>query len=213
MNAGVGATSQGAGRSPIGHVRRWNRTGATGRTFPTRPGRSVPRAWRTRRGFSYLETMVAAFILGLVVVAALQATGYVAQAQLVIEQRIRAGMLADELMAEIATKRYEDPTSPGGFGPETDEQTGDRSAFDDVDDYDGWSAEPPVAADGTVLSEFSGFRRQVKVEQVDDADPTLLVPLGASGTKRVTVTVTRGDRIQVSRQCLFTLNAMEADAP
>lgn len=162
-----------------------------------------------RAAFSYLETMAAAFILGLIVVAALRASAYTAAAQLVAERYLQASMLADELMAEIATKDYQDPEAPGSFGPEPGEVTGNRSAFDDVDDYDGWSAEPPTTPDGGSLGDFPGFRREVRVEQVSDTDPTTIVAVGASGTKRVTVTVTWGSRVTVTRQCLFTLNATQ----
>ena len=53
-------------------------------------------------------------------------------------------MLAQQLMAEIQQQPYKDQTVLGLlFGPELGESTADRSAFDDVDDYDGFVEQPP----------------------------------------------------------------------
>jgi len=97
-------------------------------------------------------------------------------------------MYADSLMEEIASKSFEDPDeSTGSFGREE----GQRSLYDDVDDFDGLSNSPPTRLEGTLLDDYGGFRRRVEVVNVTAAEPDLVVPVidGTTGVKRITVTV------------------------
>ncbi|MEZ6318282.1 MAG: LamG domain-containing protein [Phycisphaerales bacterium] len=77
------------------------------------------------------------------------------------------------------------------LGPESGEAKGDRSLFDDVDDYNGWSVSPPQARDGSKLSEFAAYTRSVKVELTKASDVTAATSK-EEGARRVTVTVSRG---------------------
>lgn len=96
---------------------------------------------------------------------------------------------ANDLLDEIASKPFEDPDlPPGSFG--TEEAL--RSAYDDVDDYDGLSNSPPRDFDGTPLTTYAGFTRSAEVDLVASAAPDVVaVPLGGATTilKRVQVTV------------------------
>jgi hypothetical protein len=76
------------------------------------------------------------------------------------------------------------------IGPEIDEGTSTRLDFDDVDDYDGWTASPPQEKDGTELTEYAGWTRNVTVEFVDAFAPGGSATVSDTGAKRITVTVT-----------------------
>ena len=71
--------------------------------------------------------------------------------------------------------------------------------FDDIDDFDGWSGAPPEFQDGTILNgedgrpDYSNFRRQVMVDNVDENDYSNQLNDGESASKRVTVTVALKD--------------------
>jgi len=114
----------------------------------------------------------------------------------------RAAMAyADNLMEEIVSKAFEDPDLPGAsFGTEE----GLRSAYDDVDDYDGLSNSPPRHFDGTLLDEYAGFTRSAAVENVTaaDPDPTTAEPDGSTDFKRIRVQVAwtgaRGGEVTLS---------------
>jgi hypothetical protein len=99
----------------------------------------------------------------------------------------RGRLLAESLMAEIARRQYEDPDGTVAFGIEAGEGTGNRADFDDIDDYSGWSASPPTAQDGTVLTDTSGWSRNVAVAWVDPENPAM-VKTSETGAKRITVT-------------------------
>lgn len=116
--------------------------------------------------------------------------------------------LAEQLMDEIESARFPAATNVATSGVA-------RSGFDDIDDYDGWSASPPVTKGGTALGtdgqDFSGYnfrlyqmrpdprvlaayRRSVIVERVEStgisSNPWSVVTTHTD-YRRVTVTVSR----------------------
>ena len=127
-------------------------------------GRSRPGRCR-RRGFTLVEAAVSVLIVGLMLTAALYALGGVGKARAVGLGQGRGMLLAQDLLNEVLRAAYTDPQSPGGWGPEAEENTATRADFDDVDDYLGWSASPPQAKDGTALAGYDGWQRSVAVSQ------------------------------------------------
>jgi PKD repeat protein len=104
-------------------------------------------------------------------------------------------MLAQQLMAEIQMQAYADPDyGEDDFGLAAGKVTGNRSLWDDVDDYDGWSASPPQYKDGTALSGLVGWERSVTVDWVGPLDLSQVVGSN-QGAKRIIVTVTRDDAV------------------
>lgn len=76
------------------------------------------------------------------------------------------------------------------IGTETGEGTSTRADFDDVDDYDGWTASPPVERDGTAVAGYDGWTRNVTVEYINPLAPGGAAVNSDAGAKRITVTVT-----------------------
>ena len=142
-----------------------------------------------RRGLSLVEAVVAMVIVGLTLVAALNTTGASRLAQRQMGDRARGKLLAQGLMPDILRQDYADPDGHAVFGSEADESSASRADFDDVDDYNGWSASPPQYKDGTKLPELTGWKRSVAVTYVspDNLDTTVGLDLGV---KRITVEVT-----------------------
>jgi prepilin-type N-terminal cleavage/methylation domain-containing protein len=147
------------------------------------------------RGFSLVEVIVCIGIVGIMMVAALNTVAMAKQSQRIMGDRARGQLLAVDLMSEILTLPYEDPEDTDvSFGPGADESTtSDRSLFDDVDDYNGWSATPPQRKDGTTLTDLTGWQRSVSVSWINPNTLTQTKML-ETGAKRVTVTVQRGPR-------------------
>ena len=105
--------------------------------------------------------------------------------------------LAQEMIEEIKSKRFEDDTDPV-FGRESNDDidssgTVERDEFDDVDDYDGWSATPPEDVSGNPLTDFSNFTRSVEVKNVDEEDYEDEEDEGTTNSKKITVTVLKGE--------------------
>jgi len=144
------------------------------------------------RGFSLLEAVIAMVLVGLVLVAALHVLGGTTQSTCLTARSGTGLLLAEGLMAEILPCDYADPDQTPVFGPESGE-SGDRSAFDDVDDYDGWTGAPPAHAGGSAVPGFSGWSRTVTVEYADP-DDLLATVATDEGIKRITVVASHGGK-------------------
>jgi MSHA pilin protein MshD len=144
--------------------------------------------FRTGRGLTLVEAVLSSVVMAVMVVAALTAVGAVRLGEYKIAERGRAMHLAQDLMAEILQQSYLEPLDTPLFGREAGEANTSRADYDDVDDYDGWSASPPQRQDGTVMAGLSGWSRRVTVAWADPADLTQAA-VSDAGVKRITVTV------------------------
>lgn len=143
-----------------------------------------------RRGLTIIEVVISTMIVGLMLVSAMNCVGQVIRGRLQTADVARAKALAQQLMTEVLRDAYKDAVAPV-FGPETGEITGNRSAFDDVDDYNDWTASPPKDRAGTSIPNLSGWQRSVTVEFVVPTAPATVSGTD-QGVKRITVTVSRG---------------------
>jgi len=123
--------------------------------------------WRAR-AFTMAEAAVCLVIVGVMWVAALRTAAFARTTEFRAAQRERGLLLAQELLAEILLQPYADPQSGTTvYGLETGEAgTGTRALFDDLDDYINWQESPPQAKDGTVMTELTGWKRQVRVQRL-----------------------------------------------
>lgn len=157
--------------------------------------RSGRRQRRARRGagFSLVEATVSIVIVGVMMVAALQAAAAARTHAQRGADRGRAALLALDLMAEILQQAYEDPAlGRGTFGRSAEESApGNRSLFDDVDDYHAWTESPPQDRQGNVIGDAADWGRSVTVWWVSPDDLNTRV-LSDTRLKRIEVTVSRG---------------------
>jgi type II secretory pathway pseudopilin PulG len=105
-----------------------------------------------RRGFTLVEAMTAVTLVVIACSAMLLSVSQAMQASEAGRGANRGNMLAQELMTEISACRWADPTTPSHWGVEADEVGATRAAFDDLDDYDGWSG-PPQTRDGVTFDD------------------------------------------------------------
>ena len=157
-----------------------------------------------RSAFTIVESLISVVLVGGVVVAALNTVGASATGRKASGDRITAILMAQDLMAEILTKPYEDPDGSPVFGVEPGELTINRAAFDDVDDYSGWSSTPKYR-DGTDWPDRTTWLRVVKVGFVAVSDMATEI-FTDSGVKRITVVVENDGKT------LATLTAIRARA-
>jgi MSHA pilin protein MshD len=135
-----------------------------------------------RRAFSLLEVVISVFLVGTVMVVALEALVAATAGRAHNGNQAQATLLAQALIEEILDQPYVEPDDGALFGPESGEAVvgGTRADFDDVDDYHGWSGSPPQTKDGTDLSLTGNWRREVSVEWVtaDDIEVNSTTDLG-----------------------------------
>jgi|GEM_PF-279491 len=146
----------------------------------------------TQHAFTLVESITSMVIVAIMLVAALNMVGSAARARTTHATQEQGPALASHLMTEILQTYYREPRTTEGWGLETDEVTGTRSAFDDVDDYDGWTESPPALKNGTPLTAYAGWKRTVQVQYVYLKQPNLNIDYDM-GLKRVTVTVTSSE--------------------
>lgn len=143
-----------------------------------------------RRGTTLIECTTASLIVGVLLVAALNAAGSSLRMTQGIDDRSRAQRLAGDLMNEIHLKVYAEPDGSVSLGSDAGENVGNRLLFDDVDDYLNWNASPPTDAGGNVLPNLTGWTQSVGV---DWANATTLGSTTSpnTGLKRITVTISK----------------------
>lgn len=146
---------------------------------------------RRARGFTLAEAAISTVIIAFVMVGALtsiQKTGLFRR--ITADQQV-GFLMAQQLMVEIQCYPYADPTDPWSaiIGPEADEIAGGtRSKYDDIDDYNGWTEQPPKLPDGTAIANRTSWYRTVTVQFVKQ-DNLDVVVAADYGIKRITVEV------------------------
>ena len=158
---------------------------------------------RPRAGLSLIEVVASTMIVGVMAVAALNSLGAATRSSHSIGNRAVAIGLADELMSEILQAEYSEPSGAASLGPDSGEVGGPRSAFNDVDDYDGWNRSPPHYRDGTPMPDRDDWRHRVEVNYVLPADSTQTA-LSDQGAKRICVFIEYRDEILVEQIAVRT---------
>jgi type II secretory pathway pseudopilin PulG len=140
------------------------------------------------RALTLIEVVASSMIVSLMAVAALNALGAATKSANSIGNRAIAAGLADELMSEILMQPYSDPDGSATFGRESGESASPRSAFDDIDDYNGWNVSPPQYRDGTVIPDRTNWRQRVTITRVIPATPSQTTNTD-QGAKQIHVTI------------------------
>lgn len=151
----------------------------------------------SRRGTSIIEMIIVVALLSITVLSLLKLFGDVSLLSMRPEYRLTASMLAQELMEEVKSRRFDEKEAKSSDGnwstalqTDSGESTSSRSSLDDVDDYNGFSE--------SLAAPYTGYTRSVSVSYVNAN--ALNTPLTIPGTvpdnwtpeyKRVQVTVTK----------------------
>lgn len=160
---------------------------------------------RRQHGLTLAEAVVCLSIVSITIVAALSTVSAAKVTRIRFADRQLAQELARGLLAEIMNQTYEEAATTPAFGPEPGEADGSRRNFDDVDDYDGWTATPPENSDGTAKSGLSDWTELVTVERIGIADLST-DQATETGIKRITV------EIELRGVTLARLVALRTDA-
>jgi hypothetical protein len=166
------------------------------------PDLSPPRATARSRGVSIVEAIISIVIIGTMIVTSVNLVGAARVSDLGMSRLGRADRLAEDLMAEVLAKPYEDTDGAAVFGVETGDGVGKtvsiagqstttgRERFDDVDDYHGYDDDPASYTNGSEMISYGSWSRHVSVEWVDP-DRLNSVSQVETGAKRVTIEVKR----------------------
>ena len=164
---------------------------------------------RRRAGFSLVEAMVSAGIVGVMLVASVNLLGSAARTRVADSNRRTGIMLAQQLISEVISQPYKEDSLLGAvlFGPEAGEAG--RADFDDVDDYNNYKDKPPKDHNGVTINGFEGWQRKVKVKWVSASN--LSESLTDSGLVMIQVTVTDPRGVDTSVYALRAERAIPAE--
>lgn len=158
---------------------------------------------RRQRGFSMVEAVVAVGLAGTgVIVMMTAASGAIARRE-DAQARTVATMLVGEVLEEIRSQEYQDPTvTTTTLGPEAGETLVSRADADDADDLNGWEETGLRARTGAAVSTFTAWKRSILVEWVLTSDYSTAAA-AETGAKRATVTVSRGGKVLATGSTLM----------
>ncbi|TWU07537.1 ubiquitin family protein [Stieleria varia] len=109
---------------------------------------------RDRQGLTMLEIVISLILVSSLLLVSLQASGRLLRIQSIGSTAVQSRELGGMWLDEISAMSFQDLESSGTFGLETGETAGVRSAYDDVDDYHGYSTTSPTHRDGTAMVGF-----------------------------------------------------------
>jgi prepilin-type N-terminal cleavage/methylation domain-containing protein len=161
--------------------------------LPNQPHRYAPR--RVRRGFTLIEASITTVIIGVGCLGMLTLLGAGTNANNESTELTTAMNLAGNVREAITGMRYASKTFPTHWGPETGEA--DVAAYDDMDDFNGWTSSPgnPIDARRQRLSsEYSTWVQQVTVDCVKSTNFAIVlghpnVTPDLRPTQRITVKI------------------------
>lgn len=150
---------------------------------------------RCKRGFTFLEIVLAVALLAVALPPLLHLFAETAVTGAKVDSLPRASALASELMEEIKSRKFDELASKNGngnwstsLGIDAGENAANKSTFDDVDDFNGWSQ--------NFGPNFSNYTATVSVSYVSSNDlntpMTIPGPVPNNWTpsyKRIVVTV------------------------
>lgn len=142
-----------------------------------------------RRALTYFEVVVSLAILATASAASLQALGSFALGSRLWRERATAQELASQLQEEIETLPWADPAGGATIGIEVGEASGNRTTFDDIDDFDGWTEPSIQDRAGASLPGYGGYSRSVTVAYANDISSATTPALPTNTFKKITVTV------------------------
>jgi len=130
--------------------------------------------FRKRPGFTLIEAALTTAIVGFGVMATMSLFAACARQNATATRMSAAMMLANNVQEATANLAFSDPImGKSTFGPEGGETL---SSFDDVDDFDGQSLNPPIDGLRGNISEMSQYTQVVSVDPVDPNQLTLTLP-------------------------------------
>jgi type II secretory pathway pseudopilin PulG len=126
------------------------------------------------RGFTLIEAALTTIIVGVGVVASMALFGACSTQNINATQMTTAMLLASNIQEAMANVAFCDPImGKTTFGPEGGESL---ATYDDVDDFDGLSINPPIDALRSGIPQMSQFSQVVSVVPVSPNNLTSVLP-------------------------------------
>lgn len=138
-----------------------------------------------------LEVVVSLFLVATILLVSLTASANVMRNRASAVTSVQGQILAGYFLDEISSLEFRDLSDDALFGPEPDESDSDRTSFDDVDDYHGFSQVTPTFRDGQSILGYDNWSVRVRINPLGISESTLrFVPDLSSQIRLIGVSVT-----------------------
>jgi len=165
---------------------------------------------RRSAGYMLIEASAAYVLVVFAIVTLIPVLRLAIKANHRSEETFRASELAFELLEEVQLRRWDSKTPsrlrpgygvypPSALGADSGETATDKTTFDDIDDFNGYSESPPKDPVGNSISGFGTYTRSVSVAYVDSS---FNVSASTTNLKLVTACATKPAVTQVCLQWL-----------
>ena len=149
-----------------------------------------------KKGFTLIEVIMVIVILGIMLPGIMMYFIQGVKDSVDSQRRTTAIFLAEGLMEEIRSKRWDEvaaginATCSNASVIGTDAEA--RIGYDDIDDFNGLNNTPPRDSQDAAMANYAGFQQQVTVMYVDPPPASLDAPAAVPPTcyKRILVTIT-----------------------
>lgn len=165
----------------------------------------------SRRGLTLLEVIVSLILVSTIVLASITASANLMRNKSQSMESVDGQELAFQVLDEVTSQEFQDLDSDRVFGRETSETASNRTDFDDVDDYNGYTSSPATHRDGTTIAGYENWSFSVRVSPAnpsgsgivassnDDAPLRLVTvtctsPSGSTSAESMLVSVVRGNQ-------------------
>jgi type II secretory pathway pseudopilin PulG len=144
---------------------------------------------RKSEGFTLIEALMAAMLIGLAIAALAASSGAFTMYNAAGVDLSTAEFLIEEVREMTAPLPVVDAVSgTATFGSEAGESL---ATYDDIDDWNNRSYCPPIDVSRTEMPEFDAFTQQITVQNVTTANLTQTATNHSTDLYRVTVTISK----------------------
>lgn len=163
---------------------------------------------RRRGGFTLIESAIAVVVVGVGIVALLQAMASGTRINGQARAITQGVFLAQEVREWTLRLPFKDPNAPNPNmhpytpGPESGENP--QVYVNDLDDLESITFSPPRDGEGQAIPELSGWTQTITMQWRDPGSLTTAVPSGTSGVVHVTVSVSRNNQSVHSASWIVT---------
>ena len=152
-----------------------------------------------------MEVLLASVIIAVVLVSALRLFANLGRSRQATVGREEAGFLVINMFEEIKRQVYKDPAATDDtLGREAGEGDTPRTNYNDIDDYQNWSATPPEDQAGQPYDRYSHLTRSVSIQYVMANDFTQSAATD-EGYKEITITIRRSSGNETLEERKFVL--------
>ncbi len=123
-----------------------------------------------KNGFTLIEVMIAVILIGLAIASLVGANSVFTQANGAGTELSTGEFLLEQIKELTAMLPFVDPNGYTPFGPESGETVTHFDDLGDFDNFDSSSLGGPIDAGRNILTNFSSFRQQVTVQNVNPSN-------------------------------------------